>query len=76
VPRRRSTGPLSRSTPTAACGQPKPCHFRAGGDIGIAEAAVKVHRSCLMQKIKARSLPALNRMADKLKLAPDEPQQF
>jgi hypothetical protein len=30
----------------------------------------------VMQKIKARSLPALSRMADKLKLAPDEPQQF
>jgi hypothetical protein len=29
-----------------------------------------------MQKMKARSLPALSRMADKLKLAPEEPQQF
>ena len=38
------------------------------GDIGIAEATVKVHRSRLMQKMKARSLPELSRMADKLKL--------
>jgi FixJ family two-component response regulator len=43
------------------------------GDIGIAEATVKVHRSRLMQKMKARSLPELGRMADKLKLGPDEP---
>jgi FixJ family two-component response regulator len=39
------------------------------GDIGIAEATVKVHRSRLMHKMKARSLPELSRMADKLKLA-------
>jgi FixJ family two-component response regulator len=44
------------------------------GDIGIAEATVKVHRSRLMQKMKAKSLPALTRMADKLKLVPEEPQ--
>jgi FixJ family two-component response regulator len=43
-------------------------------DIGIAEATVKVHRSRAMQKMKARSLPELGRMADKLKLVPDEPQ--
>jgi FixJ family two-component response regulator len=43
------------------------------GDIGIAEATVKVHRSRLMQKMKARSLPELGRMADKLKVGPDEP---
>jgi FixJ family two-component response regulator len=42
------------------------------GDIGIAEATVKVHRSRLMQKMKASSLPALSRMADKLKLIPEE----
>jgi FixJ family two-component response regulator len=42
------------------------------GDIGIAEATVKVHRSHLMRKMKARSLPALSRMADKLKLIPEE----
>jgi FixJ family two-component response regulator len=44
------------------------------GDIGIAEATVKVHRSHLMHKMKARSLPELSRMADKLKLVPEEPQ--
>ena len=44
------------------------------GDIGIAEGTVKVHRSRLMHKMKARSLPELSRMADKLKLVPDEPQ--
>jgi FixJ family two-component response regulator len=44
------------------------------GDIGIAEATVKVHRSRLMHKMKARSLPELSRMADKLKLAPEKPQ--
>jgi len=46
------------------------------GDIGIAEGTVKVHRSRAMQKMKARSLPELGRMADKLKLVPDEPQRF
>src|SRR5215472_13660420 len=44
------------------------------GDIGIAEATVKVHRSRLMHKMKARSLPELSRMADKLKLVAEEPQ--
>jgi FixJ family two-component response regulator len=42
------------------------------GDIGIAEGTVKVHRSRLMHKMKARSLPALSRMADQLKLVPEE----
>jgi len=46
------------------------------GDIGIAEATVKVHRSRAMHKMKARSLPELGRIADKLKLVPDEPQRF
>ena len=41
------------------------------GDIGIAEATVKVHRSRLMHKMKARSLPELSRMADKLELLPN-----
>jgi FixJ family two-component response regulator len=41
--------------------------------IGIAEATVKVHRSNLMRKMKARSLPGLSRMADLLGLAPDKP---
>ena len=43
------------------------------GDIGIAEATVKVHRSRVMRKMKARSLPELGRIADKLKLVPEEP---
>jgi FixJ family two-component response regulator len=46
------------------------------GDMGIAEATVKVHRSRAMRKMKVRSLPELGRMADKLKLGPDEPQHF
>jgi len=40
-------------------------------DIGLAEGTVKVHRSRLMRKMKAGSLPELSRMADKLKLAPE-----
>src|SRR5262249_33239380 len=36
-------------------------------DIGIAESTVKVHRTNLMRKMKARSLPELSRMADTLK---------
>jgi FixJ family two-component response regulator len=43
-------------------------------DIGIAESTVKVHRTNLMRKMKARSLPELSRMADILKLAPEKPQ--
>jgi Response regulator len=35
-------------------------------DIGIAESTVKVHRTHLMRKMKARSLPELSRMADTL----------
>jgi FixJ family two-component response regulator len=37
-------------------------------DMGIAESTVKVHRTNLMRKMKARSLPELSRMADLLKL--------
>jgi FixJ family two-component response regulator len=43
-------------------------------DMGIAESTVKVHRSRLMRKMKARSLPELSRMADKLKLVPERPR--
>jgi FixJ family two-component response regulator len=46
------------------------------GDIGITEATVKVHRSRVMRKMHARSLPELGRMADKLKLVPENPQHF
>jgi FixJ family two-component response regulator len=35
-------------------------------DIGIAESTVKVHRTHLMRKMKAHSLPELSRMADTL----------
>ena len=56
-----------------ACGR---LSKQIAGDLGIAEATVKVHRSRLMRKMKARSLPALSRMADKLKLVPEEQQRF
>jgi len=46
------------------------------GDIGIAEATVKVHRSRLMRKMKANSLLTLSRMAEKLQLVPDEEPQY
>jgi FixJ family two-component response regulator len=42
-------------------------------DIGISESTVKVHRTHLMRKMKARSLPELSRMADVLNLAPEKP---
>jgi len=44
------------------------------GDIGIAEATVKVHRSRAMRKMNARSLPELGRMVDKLKLIAEPAQ--
>jgi FixJ family two-component response regulator len=44
------------------------------GDMGIAEATVKVHRSRAMRKLNAHSLPELGRIADKLKLVPEKPQ--
>ncbi|MEY2526882.1 MAG: hypothetical protein QOE73_1653 [Verrucomicrobiota bacterium] len=40
-------------------------------EMGIAESTVKVHRTNLMRKMKARSLPELSRMADMLKLTPE-----
>ena len=40
------------------------------GDLGITETTVKVHRSNMMRKIKAASLPDLCRMVDKLELLP------
>jgi FixJ family two-component response regulator len=42
-------------------------------DMGIAESTVKVHRTNLMRKMKARSLPELSRMADTLKVAAEKP---
>ena len=44
------------------------------GDIGIAEATVKVHRSRAMRKMNAHSLPELGRMADRLQLVSEKPQ--
>ena len=43
--------------------------------IGIAISTVKVHRTHLMRKMKARSLPELSRMADMLLLVREEPQR-
>jgi RNA polymerase sigma factor (sigma-70 family) len=44
-------------------------------DVGVSESTVKVHRTNLMRKMKARSLPELSRIADMLKLAPEKPQR-
>ena len=44
-------------------------------DIGISEWTVKVHPTHLMRKMKARSLPELSRMADILKMIPEEPER-
>jgi FixJ family two-component response regulator len=44
-------------------------------DLGITESTVKVHRTNLMRKMNARSLPQLSRMADLLKVAPEKPPQ-
>ena len=40
------------------------------GEMGITETTVKVHRSNMMRKIKAKSLPELCRIADRLNLMP------
>ena len=48
---------------------------QVAGDIGIAESTVKVHRTNLMRKMKARSVPELSRMADMLKLSSGGPQR-
>jgi FixJ family two-component response regulator len=39
-------------------------------DIGITASTVKVHRTHVMRKMKARSLPELSRMADTLNVRP------
>jgi FixJ family two-component response regulator len=41
-------------------------------EIGIAESTVKVHRTNLMRKMKAHSLPELSRMAALLNLTPQQ----
>jgi len=43
-------------------------------EMDIAISTVKVHRTNLMRKMKARSLPELSRMADLLKPSPDKPE--
>jgi FixJ family two-component response regulator len=48
---------------------------QVANDIGVAESTVKVHRTNLMRKMKARSLPELSRMADILKVTPEEPER-
>ena len=45
------------------------------GDIGIAQATVKVHRSRAMRKMNARSLPEFGQMAAKLNLMPEKSQR-
>ena len=45
-------------------------------DIGISESTVKVHRVNLMRKMKARSVPELTRMADRLDIRLQQPQNF
>jgi FixJ family two-component response regulator len=45
------------------------------GDIGIAQATVKVHRSKAMRKMNARSLPEFGQMAVKLNLIPEKSQR-
>lgn len=43
-------------------------------DLGITETTVKVHRSNMMRKVKASSVPELCRMVDRLKLVPEKPE--
>ena len=45
------------------------------GDIGIAQATVKVHRSKAMRKMNARSLPEFGQMAAQLNLMSDKSQR-
>jgi FixJ family two-component response regulator len=45
------------------------------GDIGIAQATVKVHRSNAMRKMNARSLPEFGQMVAKLNLMPEKSQR-
>ena len=42
-------------------------------DIGVADSTVKVHRTNLMRKMKAGSLPELSRMADTLNVRRPQP---
>jgi len=49
---------------------------QTANDIGIAESTVKVHRTNLMRKMKARSVPELTRMADCLNIKLQQLQNF
>jgi len=40
---------------------------QVAAELGASETTVKIHRSHLMEKMQAKSLPELVRMADKLK---------
>jgi FixJ family two-component response regulator len=42
-----------------------------GGELGLAEVTVKAHRRQIMQKMGAKSLPELVRIADRLGVAPE-----
>lgn len=43
---------------------------QVGGELGISEITVKAHRGKVMQKMKADSLPALVKMAARLRITP------
>jgi FixJ family two-component response regulator len=47
---------------------------QVAADLGVSEITVKVHRGQVMRKMRAASLPALARMADKLQITPDKAQ--
>ena len=65
TPRERAVLPL------VASGQP---NKQIAAMLGTSEATVKVHRSQLMRKMGAHSLPELVRMADKMELSVPEPR--
>jgi FixJ family two-component response regulator len=46
---------------------------QVGGELGINEVTVKAHRTRMMRKMKARSLPDLVNMAARLRVAPEQP---